>query len=1189
LQQVTQSLWEMLFRTTGLDEAIERVGTLDTSLQHVMGTASQLDTALQGTTGQVASLGQALGTTTQNVLAHADSHHEVKKAVGETAESIRATREAAIEMGRGLGEVAGLQLPRFIGALAMAGAGEAALIVASAAASVALIKLGADVTESTAEIQNAGRISVEAAHNIQAGFAGLGGSVGKDINELSEAYAGSVGKIQAYTGETLSAAQATEVMKMAAEGAHAANISVDDSLKAMVTEMTASHSSVEELAHIQDVLYNASLATGQSMVTVANQAGYLQARMGAAAPDIDSVAFALVLMNQAGLQGPRALQLVSTALDGLAHPSAEASKYMEDLNIEMSYNAKGGIDLVGTLISIKSAYEGLHTPTERQALLTALFGKNSDVMAQALKTSGERMAEMDTHLTQNGTVTEAAGVKADTLSGRLEAVGAQAKNVGNILGGIVASGITTLWASQFDALGTSANNAKNAIQGAINAARFKPAEPKEGGQTVETPEGFGEGGEFGFLATSANRPQLAPPGEERGTRLRVSPEEIQANAAYTASLGAQGAAIRNILLEINEIDQKGALSEEARFQAVNRLSAAFQDQTQYVKAAYDPARPEEMEQRLTKLAQLQAEYDKALNIGTVEERNRAGEALNAYNAQITREDALRQTQDKNAQYARQQAADVAAAERKRQQDARDAAQRDIGTGLAGLPGAIEAAAAAIDLEGPAVQLMERFYGALNAAGTDKAAQAGEALSSAIVSVSNEMLKAGLPDYAEKMAQLADVAQAIRRGEPGAIQAAHDVALGVSQALTEAAESKKDIEFWNKWEQASQDAVEAATRAQEEYEEKVATARQADLDRLHDIGDQLSINGQIEEARARVAHEVQAATNAEADAVQQLRYEREDLDFKEEQGRQKASESLNAQRSERDAGINEARQRTQMLRDHQDRLAEIAKSGAKDAADQIARENEQYQKRLRQLGELSQTQKQDRDRHAADRAADEQLADRYHTKDTTRARERQRLDTDIARAWTEYLNAPRGGLQAQLGQQAAIFNPITGQFYGIDQDSQARMQAEVAVAQSGRQLQQGGATAYRELGRTLDTGARSTENRLRDWWHQRYGWDREEELAAALTATQGTTANPIGPRSVEQLAPTTINMQAPHLSPANAGAAQTMQTIQGAGTIQIGQIVNTGVILGTDFGSIVGGITNEITQRVQNLHNITGIH
>lgn len=123
---------------------------------------------------------------------------------------------------------------------------------------------------------------------------------------------------------------------------------------------------------------------------------------------------------------------------------------------------------------------------------------------------------------------------------------------------------------------------------------------------------------------------------------------------------------------------------------------------------------------------------------------------------------------------------------------------------------------------------------------------------------------------------------------------------------------------------------------------------------------------------------------------------QDADIARQQARQIGDSGTSRARQDRDSQIQVNRTREDMEREHQTRLADIAKQGGPNQAQAIAAENESFKRQQENVARQRQRADEDRARQRADEDADRQKARARSTEDLARAREQIRAEMQIRR-------------------------------------------------------------------------------------------------------------------------------------------------------------------------------------------------
>lgn len=402
-------------------------------------------------TGQLLNFKKTLEDVGPKSHAAGEGLHHTNESASDMSETMRGGREALAAWTEEFGKL-GFAMPGlntgFQGATAASRtfvteglnvAAFAAGVVAISGVTAELTALGAEWQSTFSNMAIQAGVPVQSVRELRSALEGLDVSFG--TVEIAESLTLVIARVQQYTGETLSAAQATQLMTAATNLAEASGQSLSSTTQALVQQMIASRTGFEDVARVSDILFNATRLTGVSIEGLSTAMGRIQARMGSAAPDIGQVATVLDIMSASGLSGNRAMMLVYQALESLASPSADAEHALSTLGVEVERTATGQLDVIETIKNLKSALENIHDPAQRHAAEVDIMGRNYGLLEDLIRPSVAQIDAMHEKITESNTAFEGAEKHNDDLRERLEKLGKQATDTGGNLGTELAGGL----------------------------------------------------------------------------------------------------------------------------------------------------------------------------------------------------------------------------------------------------------------------------------------------------------------------------------------------------------------------------------------------------------------------------------------------------------------------------------------------------------------------------------------------------------------------------------------------------------------------------------------------------------------------------------------------------------------------------------------------------------------------------
>jgi TP901 family phage tail tape measure protein len=644
-------------------------------------------------------------------------------------------------------------------------------------------------------------------------------------------------------------------------------------------------------------------------------------------------------------------------------------------------------------------------------------------------------------------------------------------------------------------------------QAAAGAATAQPV-PGAGGST-ETFEQYmaRRRTELGLTMPGQQPPPAPPP-------PLMNPDQLRASAQVYTQVNNEADKLHNTLVEI------GKLPAGSNTEVINkRLGEVYRQSEELAQQwlkTFDPAQPERAAQRVDHLRGLVDAYTQTVISGSKAEQQAAAAAIDSYTHEVAAESQRAADAKKTADYEKQRANDAERDRRERERQAREAQQADVGTGLReAMAKGFVGADLKRDLNPAAAKVMDDFMAAMEAQGTQSAAGTGKTLGTAIIGVAEEMRKSGAGDWQETMARMFDVADAIRRGEPGAVQAFHDLALHASQTIDQA----KIAEAWGK----QLDAAERQIRQGDQRHTNAMT--DAGVKRADAMADAQRQEGErVAEARARQHIDAEMREEQHGLELQRIkeRWGREDLDRAEQQararqdhaernGRALAEATLRQQESETNAQRQMLRTRQESQIEHQERVSEILRKGGPGMGQALADENRSFQEQ--QIRQQRQESYATQDRQAQQQ---QQMAEamRRQTEGTAELARRQReAESDLVKGRVRQLT----DRTQQMGDQdtLAASRLEKERAFHIDAESKAQQRYTNSIEQINRRYQHEAQTAdrtYEQMKRSLveKLGAGYAELQSRYPWLTDLG--AGVAIPASLTpkVTVPTGFFPLGP-------------------------------------------------------------------------------
>lgn len=184
--------------------------------------------------------------------------------------------------------------------------------------------------------------------------------------------------------------------------------------------LTAFGLSAKDAGHFADVL----VKTGNSSNTTVSMMGetfkYAGAVCGSLGISIEDAAIATGLMGNAGIKASNAGTALRTGLTNLVKPTDQMAAAMKKYGVEIKTNSDGSVNLMDTMMNLRSALGGLDK-TQQAAAISAIFGKNAMSGWSAIVNASEDdfNALTEAIYSADGAAQEAAAIKLDNLSGQI--------------------------------------------------------------------------------------------------------------------------------------------------------------------------------------------------------------------------------------------------------------------------------------------------------------------------------------------------------------------------------------------------------------------------------------------------------------------------------------------------------------------------------------------------------------------------------------------------------------------------------------------------------------------------------------------------------------------------------------------------------------------------------------------------
>lgn len=250
--------------------------------------------------------------------------------------------------------------------------------------------------------------------------------------------------------------------------------------------------------------------------------------------------------------------------------------------------------------------------------------------------------------------------------------------------------------------------------------------------------------------------------------------------------------------------------------------------------------------------------------------------------------------------------------------------------------------------------------------------------------------------AEVEAQRANTIRELGQKRADAINAATDAA---AEAIAKA--QKKEQEQIDKAQEDFDRERENAQKREDLQKEIAAKQRELQANQqLTQLG-RAETREDADRTTARLREQADIETRRTRELAQISRQQMlQDADIARQQARATEDAATSRSRSLRDAQIQANRSLEDMEREHQERLAEIAKQGGPNQAQAIAAENESYSKQQVNFERQQQRAAEDRARAAADQQADQEKARARAAQDLSLTRARMAEELKLRRQFED---------------------------------------------------------------------------------------------------------------------------------------------------------------------------------------------
>jgi hypothetical protein len=267
--------------------------------------------------------------------------------------------------------------------------GVALLGVAGAAAVVGVVgvHLAEGMQTADASIAGAEGTSTSFARSVGDGFLDMAGKSEFSGETIAKAFAEVAGELKSTEGHALSTGESYKFMSAAGALAEAKQIQIGEATSATAKTLQAFGLDADKSAHVTDVLYQASNATGKSVEGLATQLTKVRSKLGETSGSVGSLAGLLVDMTDHGITGRSAMTGLNTGLntllktsDGVATAVSEQNAAYDALSPALKALARQYQDGAISSEAFKKETAGL--PPEQEQAVTA-FTKASTAVQDA--------------------------------------------------------------------------------------------------------------------------------------------------------------------------------------------------------------------------------------------------------------------------------------------------------------------------------------------------------------------------------------------------------------------------------------------------------------------------------------------------------------------------------------------------------------------------------------------------------------------------------------------------------------------------------------------------------------------------------------------------------------------------------------------------------------------------------------
>lgn len=272
-----------------------------------------------------------------------------------------------------------------LGGVALAGVAAAGVVAAGVGVHLATAMQSAD-----ASIAATSGTSVQAATQIGDAFEGTAFKSEFSAETMGKAYATVAGQLKATQGAALTSAQAMHVMSAADDLATAKQIDLGTATSTLAGVMQAFQLKAGDAAHVSDVLFTASSATGQSVDALGTSLTRVRSRLGSTAGSVGDLAGLLVDMTERGITGRGAMMALNSGMNTLEKSATGVQSAVQTQNAayqQMTPALRGLADqyLNGSITSAQFTKATDQLPASQAALAKSFATASTAVQTAQIK------------------------------------------------------------------------------------------------------------------------------------------------------------------------------------------------------------------------------------------------------------------------------------------------------------------------------------------------------------------------------------------------------------------------------------------------------------------------------------------------------------------------------------------------------------------------------------------------------------------------------------------------------------------------------------------------------------------------------------------------------------------------------------------------------------------------------------